>query len=133
MVLADTGPLYAARDRSDDNHDRAQRDIEDLNAEGLSVAVGYSTLCEGYSLVLYKLGISAAHAWITEVSGYASLVVNPTPDDYRGAVERILGYRDQKLTIFDAVTAILSERLELPVWSYDHHFDILGAQVWRNR
>lgn len=132
MVLADTGPLYAARDRTDDNHDRAQGEIEHLNMEGLGVAVSYSTLCEGYSLVLYKLGIGAAHSWLTEVSGYASLV-NPTSDDYLRASDLILGYRDQTLTIFDAVTATLSERLELPVWSYDHHFDVVGAQVWRKQ
>jgi predicted nucleic acid-binding protein len=51
-VLADTGPLYAAVDPSDDHHERAQGDIRRLNSEGIGVTVAYPTLCECYSLVL---------------------------------------------------------------------------------
>jgi hypothetical protein len=55
-VLADTGPLYAAVDPSDEHHERAQEDIRRLNSEGFGVAVAYPTLCECYSHDLYKLG-----------------------------------------------------------------------------
>ena len=48
-VLADTGPLYAAVDPSDEHHERAQEDIRRLNSEGFGVAVAYPTLCECYS------------------------------------------------------------------------------------
>jgi predicted nucleic acid-binding protein len=34
--------------------------------------------------------------------------------------------------MFDAVTAVLARRLELPVWTYDHHFDVMRIAVWRN-
>ena len=129
-VLADTGPLYAALDPSDDNHERAQGDIERLNSEGLGVAIAYPTLCECYSLVLYKLGIETAHDWLREVRNGASLI-NPTPDDFGRSVELVSGFRDQALSLFDAVAAALSRRLELPVWSYDYHFDIVRVEVWR--
>ena len=32
----------------------------------------------------------------------------------------------------DAVAAALSWRLDLPVWSYSHHFDVVRVEVWRN-
>jgi predicted nucleic acid-binding protein len=130
-VLADTGPLYAALDPSDDHHDQAQGDIERLNSEGFGVAVAYPILCECYSLVLYRLGVETAHDWLGELKDNASLI-NPTPEDFREATELVLGYRDQALSIFDAVTAALSRRLEFPVWSYDHHFDVMRVAVWRN-
>lgn len=129
-MLADTGPLYAALDPTDDNHDRAQRDIEQLGREDLGVAVTYPTLCEGYSLVLYKLGIVQAHGWLGEIQGYAALL-NPTPEDYREAADRIVGYRDQDFSMFDALAAVISEERSLPVWTYDHHFDVMGVEVWR--
>jgi predicted nucleic acid-binding protein len=47
-VLADTGPLYAAVDPSDEHHERAQEDIRRSNSEGFGVAVAYPTLCECY-------------------------------------------------------------------------------------
>ena len=130
-VLADTGPLYAALDPSDDNHERAQKDIERLNSEGFGIAAAYPTLCECYSLVLYRLGIQTAHDWLSEVQDRA-LLINPTPDDFGEAADLIRGYRDQTLSMFDAVAAALSRRLEVPVWSYDHHFDVVRVEVWRN-
>lgn len=130
-VLADTGPLYAALDPDDDNHERARRDIERLNLEELGVMVAYPTLCEGYSLILYRLGIVAAHGWLEELQESASLL-NPAPGDYGRASELLLGYRDQGFSLFDAVTGSLGERLGLPVWTYDHHFDVMRVEVWRN-
>lgn len=93
--------------------------------------VAYPTLCESYSLILYRLGIAAAHGWLEELRGNASLM-NPTPDDYERASERLLGYRDQGFSMFDSITACLSERLELPVWTYDHHFGVMRVEVWRD-
>lgn len=130
-MLADTGPLYAALDPSDDNHDRAREDVERLNSGGFGVAVAYPTLCECYSLVLYRLGAEAAHGWLVEMQDRAFLM-NPTPDDFEEAATLLREYGDQALSLFDAVTAALSRRLGLLVWTYDHHFDVVRAEVWRN-
>lgn len=129
-VLADTGPLYAALD-PDDNHERAREDIERLNLLELGVIVAYPVLCESYSLILHRLGIAAAHGWLEELRERASLI-NPAPDDYEEASELLLGYGDQELSSFDAVTARLGERLEAPVRTYDHRFDVMRVEVWRS-
>jgi predicted nucleic acid-binding protein len=129
-VLADTSPLCSALDPSDDNHDRARGDIERLNAEGIGIMVAYTTLCESYSVVLHKLGIGAAHGWLREVRDHASLI-NPTPADFEEAADLVRDYQDQALSMLDAVMASLSRRLGLPVWTYDHHFDVMRVEVWR--
>ena len=129
-VLADTGPLYTALDPSDDHHERAREDIGRLNSERLGVAVAYPTVCECYSLVLYKLGAETARGWLGEVEG-GSFLLNPIPDDFGEATGLLRGYRDQRLSMFDAVTAALSRRLGVPVWTYDHHFDVVRVEVWR--
>jgi predicted nucleic acid-binding protein len=130
-VLADTGPLYAALDPRDDKFEQARKDVSRLNSERLSVAVPFPILCESYSMVLYRLGAKRAQAWLGEVGDQASLV-NPTPQDYEAAADLMSGYPDQRLSLFDAVTAILSNRLMLPVWTYDHHFDVMRVEVWRS-
>ena len=131
LVLADTGPLYAALDPRDDRFDQAREEVSRLNSERLSVAVSFPILCESYSLVLYRLGTTRAQAWLGAVRGRASLV-NLSPQDYEAAADLISGYPDQRLSFFDAVTAVLSERLGLPVWTYDHHFDLMQVEVWRS-
>ncbi len=128
-MLADTGPLYATLDPRDDKFEQAREDVSRLNSERLSVAVSFPVLCESYSLVLYRLGTHRAQAWLGEIRGQASLV-NPSPQDYEAAADLVSGYPDQRLSVFDAVTAVLSERLGLPVWTYDHHFDVMQVEVW---
>jgi len=36
------------------------------------------------------------------------------------------------LSMFDAVTAVVSPRLKIPVWTYNHHFEVVRIEVWRD-
>ena len=47
------------------------------------------------------------------------------------AASRLAALPDQPITMFDAVLAELAEHLGLPVWTYDHHFDVMEVPVWR--
>jgi predicted nucleic acid-binding protein len=128
-VLADTGPLYASADPDDAHHKRAQRELQKLNGEKREVVVAYPTLLEAYTLVLFRLGRGAASVWLNDME--SAVLINPTPDDYRGAALRIKALADQPVTLFDATIATLARRLKLPVWTYDHHFDVMRVDVWR--
>ena len=83
-----------------------------------------------HSIILYRLGNPAAACWLKEIRSGASLL-NPSPQDYREATELIGRFPDQAISLFDATLAILATRLELPVWTYDHHFDAMQINVWR--
>ncbi len=129
-LIADTGPLYAAVDPDDQYHRRAQTELKRVARDGHELVVAYPTLLEAYSLILYRLDRRIASTWLDEVAAGAAFV-NPTPEDYRDAVRRTLTFTDQRITLFDAVVAVLSNRLGFPVWTYDHHFDVMRAAVWR--
>jgi predicted nucleic acid-binding protein len=128
-VLADIGPLYAAADGSDAHHQQALRELQKLARDRREVVVPYPTLLEAYSLVLFRMGTHAAFTWLTYMAD-ASLV-NPTPEDYREAAARVRALPDQRITLFDAVVAVMAARLKLEVWTYDHHFEVMRVGVWR--
>ncbi len=129
-VLADTGPLYAAADPDDAHHQRARRELRRLARDKREVIVAYPTLSEAYTLVRYRLGKEAAFNWLNEVLNGIALI-NPTPEDYHGAMKKLLAFADQPITLFDATLAVLGSRLGVEVWTYDHHFDLMRAEVWR--
>ncbi|NER08539.1 MAG: hypothetical protein F6K17_41405, partial [Okeania sp. SIO3C4] len=54
-----------------------------------------------------------------------------TVDDYSAAIKLIGNFPDQQVTLFDGITATISNRLSLPVWTYDYHFDVMLISVWR--
>lgn len=129
-ILADTGPLYAATDPDDAHHQRARRELRRLARDKREVIVAYPTLAEAYTLVLYRLGKDVASNWIHDVLSGAALV-NPTPEDYHEAMKKLSAFADQPITLFDATVAVLGDRLDVEVWTYDHHFDLMRAAVWR--
>lgn len=128
-VIADTGPLYAAVDPDDAHHKRAGKELDRLAREKRGVVVAYPTLLEAYTLVLFRLGKSVASRWLSDMAD--APLVNPSAEDYRQATIKIRALSDQPITLFDATVAALSLRLDLQVWTYDHHFDLLRVKVWR--
>jgi len=128
-VLADTGPLYAAVDPEDARHKQAVEELQQLDNERREIVVLYSTLLEAYSLILFRLGRDVASDWLTDIADAAA--VNPTPEDYLQAAAKIRALADQPITIFDAVAAVVAARLDMQVWTYDHHFEVMRVPVWR--
>jgi|ERR1700722_5164803 len=128
-VLVDAGPLFAAVDEADEYHLDAQRQLDTLDQDRRTVVIAYPVLLEAYSLVLYRLGVVAAHKWITLIT--AASLINPDAEDYGRAVVMVRNFPDQRITLVDATLAALSLRLGLEVWTYDHHFDVMQVPVWR--
>ena len=129
-VLADTGPLYALVDPDDQLHQRAISEARRLAAEGRTLVVTFPTLLESQSLVLRRLGIKTARTWLAQMTAGAGLL-NPHRDDYLAACRRVGAYADQAITLADALVAVLADQLHLSVWTFDHHFDVMGVAVWR--
>jgi predicted nucleic acid-binding protein len=128
-VLADAGPLYAAVDPQDAHHHRATEELRKLVSAKRDILITFPTLLETYSLVLFSLGPKIAAVWLTEMTDAA--LINPTPEDYRLAFDRLRSLADQRITLFDALTAAVATRLGVEVWTYDHHFDVMRVGVWR--
>jgi predicted nucleic acid-binding protein len=128
-VLADTGPLYAANDEGDAHHHLALRQLKELARDRREVLIAYPILLEVYSLLLYKLGKSAASGWLGEVA--EGSFVNPTPEDYARGTTTVRNLADQNITLVDATVAALAVRMRMDVWTYDHHFDMMRVGVWR--
>ena len=128
-VLADTGPLYAANDRQDEHHRRALRELHRFSDERVEILIPYPILLEAYSLVLYRLGRTAAILWLDEVS--ESLFVSPAAEDYAQGLTTVRKFTDQRVTLVDATVAAMASRMGVKVWTYDHHFDVMRVQVWR--
>lgn len=128
-VIVDTGPLVAAFDPDDQYHLRAQLEQETLANEGVGVLVTPPTLFEAYSLILRRVSVGAAHRWLTETRRQVD-IVTPNESDIDAAIELVQRYRDQPITLFDALLAVIARHSSLVVWTYDYHFDVMRVPVW---
>ena len=130
-VLADTGPLYALADPSDQFHDRAHRELEVIVSQNHSVLVVFPVLCEAHTLVLRRLGGKYAAGWLSEMLS-GSVPVNPEANDYLDASAGLRKYSDHAITLVDALLARMTRKLEAPVWTFDRHFVTMRTSVWRS-
>jgi predicted nucleic acid-binding protein len=129
-VLADTGPLYALVDPDDGLHGRARDEAGRIAGQGWTVVVAFPILAESHSLVVKRLGNRVARKWLEELAAGADLL-NPLREDYLAAARRLRRLADQPITLFDALVAVLADQLHCQVWTFDQHFDVMGAAVWR--
>ena len=101
-VLADTGPLFAAADQDDGHHERALRQIDELDRDGRIVLIPYPILLEAYSLVLKRFGSQAALRWLS--NAVEASLINPTPEDYSIACAIVRALSDQEISLIDATS-----------------------------
>ena len=126
MILADTGPLYASAVQKDAFHERANQELQYLIQQGYNITIPYTTLCECYSLLSRRTHQKLLIPWQKHIRKSFSQI-NPTQIDFHDACLLLETYHDQKITMFDAILAVLSQKLEVPVWTFDRDFYILRA------
>jgi predicted nucleic acid-binding protein len=129
-LLADTGPLYAVSIASDQYHQRVQREMRRISEEERGIVIPYPIVMETYTLLLRRVTPQAAQVWLRQLAERASLIA-PTLNDYDAAARLVRRYQDQTITLFDALLAVLAERLALPVWTFDAHLEVMRVEVWR--
>lgn len=130
-VLADTGPLYALTDPSDQYHERAQRELERISSRNTLVLIAFPVLCETHTLFLRRLGGKYAASWLGEIlSGSAPM--NPEANDYLEAICSLRKYSGHPITLADALLSRLTQKLSVPVWTFDRHFTTMRTSVWRS-
>ena len=125
-LLADTGPLYALADPQDQYHLRANRELDAIQRESVSFLVTQPTLCEAHALVARRLGYNFAARWLDALLESAAVA----PASYGDLVEAqrsLERYSDQSIVLHDAIVAAFSRRVNVPVWTFDRHFDVLGV------
>ena len=130
-VVVDTGIFYALLDEKDSYHQRSQSEMQRIVDSNTAIYVPFPVFLETYSLLLYQLGFLAAKEF-TEYCLDCVEFLNPTPEDYLQAKEKVMQNPDQTITLVDATTAVLSAKMNIPIWTYDYHFDVMGSLVWRD-
>jgi predicted nucleic acid-binding protein len=130
-VLADTGPLYAYALTKDALHHRAKTELSQLRTSGYTLLIPQPALLETHKLLLRRTHAGFATRFLRALA-HGTDRINPRSAHYDAAITLAERYPDQDLSLYDTLLAVLSAEFLVAIWTFDHHFDILGASVWRN-
>ena len=110
FAVVDTGPLYAAVDTDDADHERS---VEALSQADLRLVIPALVVAETTYLVGTRLGAKIEARFLRSLRDLD--VEAPTPDDWVRIAELVERYADFPLGGTDASVIALAERLETEV------------------
>ena len=124
MIVCDTGPLYAAADRSDAHHAQC---AELLSRLSRPIVVPISVVIETSYLIERRLGPAAEAGFLTALAGRDFRVEQLSCEDLQRMAELVHQYADLPLGMVDASVVTVAERLgAAEVATLDHrHFSIV--------
>lgn len=106
LAVVDTGPLYAAVDADDQEH---QRSLDVLQMPGVRLFVPAMVVAEAAYLIGTRLGPAVEAAFLAGLSELE--VVAPAPGDWQRIAQLVERYGDFPLGATDASVVVLAERL----------------------
>lgn len=109
ICVVDSGPLYAAADMDDQDH---QASLDALSAPGRTLVIPALVVAEVTCLIGARLGVSAEAAFLEALASYD--VEPPLPEEWPRIAELVRTYRDFPLGGTDASVMVLAERLGTP-------------------
>lgn len=130
MLIVDTGPLYAAAARGDQNHSRS---VELLTSADRPLLVPALVVTEVGYLLADRIGAHAEHAFVRSIAN-GELMVEPVLDsEWERIAELTDQYVDLPLGVVDASVVALAERHRAEVLaSFDHrHLSVVRPRHTR--
>jgi hypothetical protein len=123
-LILDTGPLYAALDRSDADHRNCRRLIEESDE---ALVIPAPVLVEVDYWINARLHAGVLAAFLDDVVAGAFVIEDLEPDDYPRVRELCDRYADADLGFVDAAVLAVVERLNEPkLATLDHrHFGLV--------
>jgi predicted nucleic acid-binding protein len=107
LAVVDAGPLYAAVDLDDDDHERC---VAALEAPGVRLIIPALVVAEASYLVATRLGAAIEAEFLR---GLESLdVQSPLPEEWPRIAELVKRYGNLPLGAADASVVVLAERLK---------------------
>jgi len=110
IAVVDTGPLYAAADLDDADHDAA---VDALSRAEYHLVIPTLVVAEATYFIGTRLGAGAEARFLAALARFD--VEAPTPDDWSRIAELVEQYADFPLGGTDASVIALAERLGTPV------------------
>ncbi|NJD67861.1 MAG: hypothetical protein C3F12_12465 [Candidatus Methylomirabilota bacterium] len=131
VVFADTSYFYAALDRRDRDHGRAQALVRQVEEHSVGIATTWEVIVETVTLLRYRYSYLGAQTFLRRVLPTLNLVYVDDAERQKALALFSRVSRDWKISLCDAISAVVvKDRLgAIPCLAFDNDFRRLGLTV----
>ena len=131
-VFVDTGALVARVLPRDQHHRASRRGWDTLENVDVRLFSSEHVLDEAVSLLARQAGAAYAAQWARDHLVSNEIVwLNACRDDWHEALRWLEKFSDQKLSLTDCLSFALMRREGIgAAFSFDHHFELAGFELW---
>ena len=130
-VFVDTGGWMACADQADPAHAACTAARDATLEAGRTLVTTDFVVDETLTLIRFRMGLAAAHAWWQQIDGSTRLRWERIESDrFERARTLFFQYRDKDLSFTDCTSIAVMRELKLTtVITTDHHFHQAGLDV----
>ena len=130
-VYADTSFFYAAIDRRDRNHARAEALSRGIREQSVEVVTTWEVVVETVTLLRYRHSYMATQVFVRRVLPTLNLVYLSESERAKALILFSRTSRERKISLCDAISAVVvKDRLaSIPCLAFDEDFQSLGLAV----
>ena len=131
-VFVDTGALVARVLPRDQYHRASRRGWDTLENVDVKLFSSEHVLDEAVSLLVRQAGAGYAARWARDHLASSEIIwLNPDRDDWHEALRWLEKFSDQRLSLTDCLSFALMRREGIgAAFSFDHHFELAGFELW---
>ena len=132
MIYIDTGAFIARHLSKDQYHSQANSFWNLIREKSETCVTSNFVLNETYTLLGRRAGYDFAARRARNIYASESLIIlRPNREDELKAIDFFEKYSDHRLSFTDCVSFVLINNRKIKrVFTFDHHFQILGFQVF---
>ncbi|GGK09171.1 hypothetical protein GCM10007063_34540 [Lentibacillus kapialis] len=127
----DTSALMALNDVKDQYHKESQEIA--ISLKNCELILSDPVITETYTLLRYRSGFPIARHFLESVMDDNQFIIAEVTSPIRKNTLRLLNdFNDHKISYCDALSvAIMKEHHIQKIFSFDHHFEVMGMELVR--
>lgn len=132
MIYIDTGAFLARHLSKDQNHRQANFFWNSIREKSETCMTSNFVLDETFTLLGLRAGYGFAAQRARNIYASESLtILRPSIEDELKAIDFFEKYSDHRLSFTDCISFVLMQNRKIKrVFTFDHHFQIVGFQTY---
>lgn len=129
-VFIDSSVFLAFVDRSDINHQKAAKALENLAQFKMILYTSLQNITETYTVLNKEIGLSVALEFLESIVTSKIEILYPAQNDLTAVMKLIKSNRDRQISLREAINAVLMHKRDISqIYTFTYWYNLYGTSL----